>query len=101
MSKSPTVRSEELRKICRDFNVKELYLFGSAATGNLSSDSDLDFLVNFDRKDYKGAFDQFMDFKLQLEELYNRPIDLYHIKKFRNSIFQKELDQTKKLVYGA
>lgn len=80
MTGSSNIPSEKLQKVCREFNVKELYLFGSAASGDLSTNSDLDFLVNFDRKDYQGAFDQFMNLKLQLEELYNRPIDLYHLR---------------------
>ena len=50
--------------------MKDLYLFGSAASGNLSEDSDLDFIVQFDRQGYEGAFDQFLDFKPRLEQIY-------------------------------
>lgn len=90
-----------LQKLCRKFQVKELYLFGSAASGNLSESSDLDFIVWFDRQSYEGAFDQFMDFKHRLEEIYGRPVDLYHQKTFRNRIFQQEVERTKKLLYAA
>jgi predicted nucleotidyltransferase len=92
--------TKELQQLCQEFNVKELYLFGSAVSGNFSPDSDLDFLVNFDRHGYAGAFDQFMDFKQRLEKLYGRPVDLYHQKKFRNAIFQREVDRSKELVYA-
>jgi predicted nucleotidyltransferase len=93
--------TKELRQLCREFKVKELYLFGSAATGNFSSDSDLDFIVKFDRDGYAGAFEQFIGFKQQLEKIYGRPVDLYHQKKFRNPIFQQEVDQSKQLLYAA
>ena len=93
--------TKELKQLCREFNVKELYLFGSAVSGNFSPDSDLDFIVNFDRTGYAGAFNQFIDFKQQLEQIYGRPVDLYHQKKFRNPIFQQEVDRSKELVYAA
>jgi len=95
------LNTEELEKICKKYNVKELYLFGSAATGSLSENSDLDFLVEFDRQSYEGAFDQFMEFKNELERIFDRKVDLYHQKKFRNPVFQQEVDRTKELLYAA
>jgi predicted nucleotidyltransferase len=47
-------------------------LFGSAARNEASDASDLDFLVEFDRK----SFDNYMDLKFYLEELLGRPVDL-------------------------
>lgn len=93
--------TKELHQLCQEFKVKELYLFGSAVSDNFSPDSDLDFIVNFDRTGYAGAFDQFIDFKQELELMYGRPVDLYHKKKFRNSIFQQEVDRSKELIYAA
>jgi len=101
MALASTLDTKELRQLCQEFKVKELYLFGSAAAGNISSDSDLDFIVNFDRDGYAGAFDQFIDFKQRLEKIYGRTVDLYHQKKFRNAVFQREVDQSKQLLYAA
>lgn len=95
------LKTEQLQQLCKKFNVKELYLFGSATTDDFSEDSDLDFIVNFDRKTFEGAFDQFIDFKNELEQIYDRSVDLYHLKKFRNSIFQKEVERSKELLYAA
>ncbi len=95
------LNTEELEKICKRYNVKELYLFGSAVSGELTEDSDLDFIVEFDRQGYEGAFDQFMDFKNELERILDREVDLYHQKKFRNPILQQEVDRTKELLYAA
>jgi predicted nucleotidyltransferase len=95
------LKKEQLQQLCKKFTVKELYIFGSAITQDFSEDSDLDFIVKFDRLGYEGAFDQFIDFKTELEQIYDRPVDLYHLKKFRNSIFQQEVERTKKLLYAA
>ena len=95
------LKTDQLHQLCKQFNVKELYLFGSATSNDFSKDSDLDFIVKFDRQGFEGAFDQFIDFKHQLEQIYGRPVDLYHFKKFRNSIFQQEVERFKQLLYAA
>ena len=95
------LKTDQLQQLCKKFNVKELYLFGSATTDNFSENSDLDFIVKFNRQGFEGAFDQFIDFKQELEEIYGRPVDLYHLKKFRNSIFQQEVERSKELLYAA
>lgn len=94
------LKRKELQNLCQEFQVKELYLFGSVVTGNFSEESDLDFIVNFDRKNHVGAFDQFIGFKQRLEKIYERKVDLYHHRKYRNPIFQKEVESTKELVYA-
>jgi len=101
MSVNKDLKTKQLHELCKKFNVKELYLFGSAVTDNFSEQSDLDFMVKFNRQDFEGAFDQFIDFKQELERMYGRPVDLYNLKKFRNSIFQKEIERTRKLLYAA
>lgn len=44
---------EDIKKVansaCRDFNVKRLDVFGSAARGNSATSSDVDLLVDFSR----------------------------------------------------
>jgi uncharacterized protein len=56
----------------RRLGVKRLGLFGSAARGEAASASDLDFVVEFERK----SFDAYMDLKLLLEQLFACPVDL-------------------------
>lgn len=70
--------TKKRRKLCQGFEVKELYLFGSAASANITADSNLDFVVNFDRVGYAGVFDQFVNFKQRLGKIFGRPVDLYH-----------------------
>jgi len=56
----------------KSFGVRSLSLFGSSARGEETSASDLDFVVEFEKK----SFDSYMDLKLFLEDLFDRPVDL-------------------------
>ena len=56
----------------RGFGVRSLSLFGSSVRGEDTSESDLEFVVEFEKK----SFDSYMDLKLFLEELFDRPVDL-------------------------
>jgi len=60
------------RAAIREFGVRRLGLFGSAARGEDSPGSDLDFVVEFEKK----SLDAYMDLKAFLEELFARSIDL-------------------------
>ena len=60
------------RKQMKSFGVKRLGLFGSFARGDAGASSDLDFVVEFERK----TFDAYMGLKIFLEELFHRPVDL-------------------------
>ena len=63
---------DENRAAIREFGVRRLGLFGSAARGEDSPGSDLDFVVEFEKK----SLDAYMDLKAFLEELFARSIDL-------------------------
>jgi predicted nucleotidyltransferase len=56
----------------KGFGVRSLSLFGSFARGDETSESDLDFLVEFELK----SFDAYMDLKFFLEDLFDRHVDL-------------------------
>src|SRR5882762_3288379 len=60
------------RKKMGQFGVRKLGLFGSFARGDASRKSDLDFVVEFEKK----SFDAYMDLKFFLEDLFDRPVDL-------------------------
>jgi predicted nucleotidyltransferase len=56
----------------KSFGVRGLSLFGSSVRGEDTQSSDLDFVVEFEKK----SFDSYMDLKLFLEGLFDRPVDL-------------------------
>jgi predicted nucleotidyltransferase len=55
-----------------DLGVRELSLFGSYARGDANETSDVDFLVDLERK----SFDGYMEVKELLESLLARRVDL-------------------------
>jgi len=56
----------------KKFGVRNLALFGSFARGEGTKDSDLDFLVDLEKK----SFDAYMGLKEYLETLFGRRVDL-------------------------
>ena len=60
------------RNAIRAFGVRRLALFGSYARNQATRASDLDFVVEFDKK----SFDSYMDLKTFLENLFGRRVDL-------------------------
>jgi uncharacterized protein len=63
---------EANREKIKDFGVRRLGLFGSAARGEATDSSDLDFLVELEKK----TFDNYMDLKFFLEDLFGCRVDL-------------------------
>jgi uncharacterized protein len=90
----------KLVDLCKLHKVRELYLFGSVLTDKFSDNSDIDLLVQFENIDILEYFDNYMEFKENLEILLGRPVDLLENQAIRNPIFRKVVDRSKKLVYG-
>lgn len=55
------------------FGVKSLALFGSVVRGESKPESDVDILIEFEGR---ATFDQYMEFKIFLEGLLERRVDL-------------------------
>lgn len=69
--------SEALSALCRRFEVRQLELFGSAATGRFDPGrSDLDILVVFDDLPPGAYADAYFGLRAALEDLLGRPVDL-------------------------
>jgi predicted nucleotidyltransferase len=94
---------EEVNELCRMYCVHRLELFGSALTERFDdARSDLDFLVEFEPESPMGPFHQFIDFKIALEQLFDRPVDLVERSAIRNPYFRKAVDcGPRTLLYAA
>ena len=90
----------ELKNLCRNYYVSELFVFGSIAKGNFTQQSDIDFLVRFSEVNPPDYFDNYMDFKAALEKLFSRNVDLLEIQTLRNPILKKSIERDKILLYG-
>ena len=91
---------DEIRQLCEDYQVAEMYVFGSVLTDQFLSDSDIDFLVRFSGVDSLEYFNNFMDFKENLEKLLSRSVDLVEIQTLKNPILIRSIDRNKKILYG-
>ena len=65
-------RLQENAETIRRYGVRRLALFGSCARDETAETSDLDFVVEFERK----SFDAYMDLKAFLEDLFQGHVDL-------------------------
>ena len=69
------IDDEELARLCRDFNVARLSLFGSALRRDFRSDSDVDLLVDF-RPNARIGLLTLERLRRGLERLVGRRVDL-------------------------
>ena len=89
-------------QLCRDLSVRELRLFGSAATDKFDETrSDVDVVVDFVDGDKPGIADRYMALAEGLEEIFNRPVDLVTTRAIRNPFFRQIVDETSRLIYAA
>ena len=71
----------QVSKLLEQHNVRNMYLFGSVLTDDFSQASDIDFLVNFGKVKPEKYFDNYIDLKLGLEQIFNCSVDLVEEKK--------------------
>jgi len=77
-----------------------MYLFGSALNSNFNKESDVDLLVKFKVIELSKYFDNYMDFKEKLENLFGRKVDLVEEQTLRNPILINSINKSKELIYG-
>ncbi|MEX1245065.1 MAG: nucleotidyltransferase domain-containing protein [Thermoanaerobaculia bacterium] len=101
MSPQVAQRREVIEQLCRDFHVRRLELFGSAAAGHdLPGESDLDFLVEFEQLPPGAYSDSYFGLLEALGRLFNRPIDLVVASAIKNPYFRKAVEGSKTPLYA-
>lgn len=96
------INMDKIIALCRKYKVTKLWVFGSILTDRFNDNSDVDFSVIFDNKRIQllDFADNYLEFHSSLSELLSRKIDLITEDSLTNPYFIKELNSTKKLVYG-
>lgn len=69
-----TVSEIELRDFCKRHHIRRLAVYGSAVTGRLRADSDIDVLVEFEAGHVPGL--AFVEIQRELKDLLGREVDL-------------------------
>ena len=86
--------------LCKKYKVNKLFVFGSILSDRFNKESDVDFIVNFDKAQVTDYFSNFFDLKYALEEILGREVDLLEEQTIKNPYLKKNVDATKTLIYG-
>ncbi len=92
---------DNIKKLCAQLSVKRMSICGSAATDQFGPKSDIDVIVEFDRKANKNLFDEYFTLKEELEKIFNKPVDIIIERSVRNPFLKESLDSTRKDIYVA
>ena len=95
-------QNANLQQLCRKHHVRKLEVFGSAADESFQPDtSDLDFLVDYLPLSNGEYVDAYFGLLSDLEDLFQRKIDLVVDRAIRNPYFRKGVDQSRQVIYAA
>ena len=92
---------QKLREICKTYDVKSMYVFGSACTNKFNENSDIDILVAFKDISIEKYTDNYFELHYKLEQLFGRKIDLLTENSLSNPYLIKSIEETKQLLYAA
>jgi len=96
------MRIEDITRLavpaCRDFDVKRLDVFGSAARGSTSASSDVDLLVEF-RNPQEHPAKRFFGLLHRLEDLLGCEVDMLTVGGLRNPYFRRRVLSERVPVY--
>jgi predicted nucleotidyltransferase len=88
----------EIAKLCDEYEVAELALFGSALSEEFVAESDYDFLITFRRDAHVSLWD-FVNLREALAELLGRNVDLVCRNAIRNPFFKRQALSKYEVVY--
>ena len=94
------INIDKIRKLCVSHYVDYLYVFGSILTGKFSINSDIDMGVNFSGVNLFDYADNYFNFKLGLEEILEREVDLLENDAIKNPFLRKSVDASKQVIYA-
>ena len=91
---------KKIATFCKRWNVSEFSVFGSAIRKDFGPKSDVDVMVVFEPDAPIGLFEM-AHMAVELETLFNRPVDLVEKAGLRNPYRRREILRTAKVVYAA
>ncbi|MBA2470657.1 MAG: nucleotidyltransferase domain-containing protein [Chloroflexia bacterium] len=92
-------RKDEIVALCRKHNVRQLDVFGSAATGAFDPEtSDLDFVVDLGEYD-NAVHRRYLDLIADLEDLLGYSVHMTTSPSIRNPYFRQSVEEQRELIY--
>lgn len=85
-----------LKTILKSHKVTKAYVFGSIAKGNVTNESDVDILVNFEENIDPIAYsDNYFDLLFALQSLFKRNVDLVNESSLRNPYLIRSIEDSR------
>lgn len=85
-----------IQNLFRKYKAEKAYLFGSAATGKVTENSDIDFLFSFPADmDYETYADNYFNLLYELQDLLKKEIDLVAEKTLKNPYLIQSIEESK------
>ena len=91
----------ELENLCKAYDIKSMYVFGSACSDHFNDRSDINILISFQDISIEKYTDNYFALHDELEELFARKIDLLTENSLSNPYFIKSIEESKQLLYAA
>jgi predicted nucleotidyltransferase len=91
---------DKITAFCQRWKVAEFAIFGSALHQDFNALSDIDVLVSFDDLAEITLLD-LAQMQIELERIFNRPVDLVEKAALRNPYRRKEILETAQVVYAS
>lgn len=93
---------KNLIKLCRKFDIKAMYVFGSATTDDFQANSDIDMLISFKKAlSVEQYTNNYFELHHKIEALLERKVDLITEESVSNPYFKEAVEETKEPVYVA
>lgn len=93
----------EIATVCREFDVRRLEVFGSAArvADFDPNSSDVDFIVEFGTETLPPTLERFLALRSALELVLGCRVDLSSAMPVRNPFLRTEINRSREAVYAA
>ena len=103
MHPSITSKKVQIAALCRQFHVRRLEVFGSAARGGDFDPerSDVDFLVEFQSDAPITLFNAYFGLERDLQALLGSEVDLVSPAAVENPFVRASIDRNRELIYRA
>jgi predicted nucleotidyltransferase len=90
----------ELEKVCREYGVRELALFGSVLRDDFTEESDVDVLVEFAEDSPVRSLFDFIQVKHELEDrVFHREVDLVE-KSTLSPVIAQDVLKSRRVLYS-
>jgi predicted nucleotidyltransferase len=97
-----TLPMKDIARFCRNWQICEFSLFGSALRDDFGPESDLDILITFNESSEWGLLDH-VQMQLDLQSLLGRKVDLISqraVAQSQNQILREEILRTAKIIFS-